>query len=166
MRTILIAAMASALVASPAFAQSVTDDQANAMIAAMNSSAFDFCTDSEKAEQRPAIEQYNACQTALTELAQVRKKNPKATPGEREVYDFYEAAIQMGNTLAMLRVDNSPTARVCTNIENQWTAANRTNGNVVGPQLREAQQMTIKAVQPLVKLCRERFAAPSGATPL
>ncbi|MFM5948360.1 MAG: hypothetical protein ACKOPM_03895 [Novosphingobium sp.] len=165
MRILLATAMASALclAASPAMAQSVTDEQANQILADMNSSAFDFCTDSDKSKDRAAIEQYNACQTALAELAQTRKNNAGATPGQKEVYAFYEAAIEMGNTYAMLRVDEGPTARVCGNIEKQWVMANRANPNVVGPELRGAQDSTREAVRPLVKLCREKYAAPAGA---
>ncbi|HQV04978.1 MULTISPECIES: hypothetical protein [unclassified Novosphingobium] len=165
MRRLLAATMASALclAASPAMAQSVTDAQANQMLADMNSSAFDFCTDSDKSKDRAPIEQYNACQTALAELAQTRRNNPGASAGQKEVYAFYEAAVEMGNTYAMLRVDEAPTARVCGNIEKQWVMANRANPNVVGPELRGAQDSTREAVRPLVKLCREKFAAPAGA---
>jgi hypothetical protein len=165
MRNLLATAVVSALclAASPALAQSVTDDQANQILADMSTSAFEFCTDSEKSKERAAIEQYNACQTALAELAQTRKKNAGATSGQREVYAFYEAAIEMGNTYAMLRVDESPTQRVCGNIEKQWVMANRANPNVVGPELRGAQDSTREAVRPLVKLCREKYAAPAGA---
>ena len=165
MRNLLAAAMASALclAASPALAQSVSDDEANRMLEKMNSSAFDFCTDSEKSKDRPAMEQYNACQTALAELAQTRRGNPGASAGQKEVYAFFEAAVEMGNTYAMLRVDESPTARVCGNIEKQWVMANRANPNVVGPELRGAQDSTREAVRPLVKLCRDKYAAPAGA---
>lgn len=165
MRRMITTAVASALVlaASPALAQSVTDAEANQMLADMNTTAFDFCTDSESAEKRAPIEQYNACQTALAELGQIRKKNPKATPGQKEVYNFYEAAIEMGNTFSMLRVDGKPTQRVCTNIERQWVLANSVNGSVVGPELRGAQESTKEAVRPLVKLCREQFSTPAGA---
>lgn len=165
MRILLAATMASALclAASPALAQSVTDAEANQMLETMNSSAFDFCTDSEKSKDRAAIEQYNACQTALAELAQTRKKNATATPGQKEVYAFFEAAVEMGNTYAMLRIDEAPTARVCGNIEKQWAMANQANRNVVGPELRGAQDSTRDAVLPLVKLCREKFATPAGA---
>jgi hypothetical protein len=165
MRKLITAAMASALVlaASPALAQSVTDAEANQMLADMNTTAFDFCTDSESAEKRAPLEQYNACQTALAELGQIRKKNAKATPGQKEVYNFFEAAIEMGHTFSMLRVDTKPTARVCGNIEKQWMMANSVNGNVVGPELRGAQESTKEAVRPLVKLCREQFTAPAGA---
>jgi hypothetical protein len=168
MRYLLAAAMASAacFTAAPAFAQTVTDELANKMLADMNTSAFEFCTDAEKSKDRAPIEQYNACQTALAELAQTRKKNSRATTGEREVYSFFEAAVEMGNTFAMLRVDESPTARVCGNIEKQWGMANSVNPAVVGPELRGAQDSTREAVRPLVKLCRERFASPSGALPI
>lgn len=165
MRNLLAATIASALclAASPALAQSVTDAQANQMLADMNSSAFEFCTDSDKSKDRAPIEQYNACQTALAELAQTRQKNAGASAGQKEVYAFYEAAVEMGNTYAMLRVDEAPTQRVCGNIEKQWVMANRANPNVVGPELRGAQDSTREAVRPLVKLCREKFSAPMGA---
>lgn len=165
MRTLFAACMASALclAATPALAQSVTDDEANAMLETLATPAFNFCTESETAEGRPAIDQYNACQTALAELAQARAKNPRATPGQKQVYGFFENALEMGNTYSMLRVDGQPTARVCGNIEKQWSLAHRNDPSVVGPQLREAFSSTKEAVRPLVKLCRERFAAPSGA---
>lgn len=165
MRKIITATLASAmsLAAVPAMAQSVTDADANTMLGVMSTTAFEFCTDSDKGKDLPPIEQYNACQTALSELAQVRAKNPKATAGQREVYAFFEAAVEMGNTYSMLRIDGTPTARVCGNIEKQWRMANSVNSNVVGNELKEAQSSTREAVMPLVKLCREKFAAPSGA---
>lgn len=168
MRIVFAAAMASALclAASPALAQGVTDEQANQLLNELNTSAFDFCTDSEKSKDRPAIEQYNACQTALAELSQARKKNSSATPGQSEVYAFYEAAVEMGNTYAMLRVDGAPTTRVCGNIEKQWVMANSVNPNLVGSELRGAQDATREAVRPLVKLCREKYATPAGAQPI
>lgn len=168
MRRLFVAGMASALclTAAPAFAQSVTDAEANALLAELSTAAFEFCTDTEANDARPAIDQYNACQTALFELAAVRSKNPKATPGQREVYNFYENATEMGNTYAMLRVDSKPTARVCGNIEKQWVLANRSNTGVVGPELASALTGIKDAVRPLVKLCRENFAAPDGALPI
>lgn len=168
MRKFVLIGMASALclAATPALAQSISDAEANSMLADLSTPAFNTCTDSDKAKERPAIEQYNACQTAKSEIAQVRRKNPKATPGQREVYAFFEAALEMGNTYSMLRVDGTPTARVCNNIEKQWVMANSVNPNVVGPELRGAQESTREAVQPLVKLCRENFGTPDGALPL
>ncbi|MBN8500504.1 MAG: hypothetical protein J0M19_05080 [Sphingomonadales bacterium] len=165
MRNLFAACMASALcfTAAPALAQKVTDDEANAMLDAMSTTAFNFCTDSDEAKQRPAMDQYNACQTAIAELAQVRKKNPNPTAGQKEVYRFYESALQMGHTYTMLRVDGQPTARVCGNIENQWVMISGANTAVVGPDLGNAFVSMKDAVRPLVKLCRERFAAPAGA---
>ena len=165
MRILLAASVIPALclAASPAFAQSISDPDANAMLGSMTTAAFDFCTDSDKAKERPAIEQYNAYQTAKAELAQMRKKDSKATPGQKEVYAFYEDALEMGNTYAMLRVDGAQTARVCANIEKQWVMANSVNPNVVGQEMRDAQNSTREAVRPLVKLCRDQYPAPAGA---
>jgi hypothetical protein len=165
MRTLFAACLTSALclAATPALAQSVTDAEANSMLDVLSTPAFTFCTDSDNAQSRPAIEQYNSCQTALAELAQVRQKNAKATPGQQQVYIFFENAIEMGHTYTMLRVDGSPTPRVCGNIERQWTLAHRPNLSLVGPELSGAFTSTKDSVRPLVKLCRERFAAPAGA---
>lgn len=168
MRTLFAAAAASVLclAASPALAQSITDAEANTILADMSTPAFDFCTDSDKAKDRPADEQFNACQTALSELATARAKNRKATAGQKEVYGFFESAVEMGRTYAMLRVDGSPTARVCANIERQWVLSNQANTAIVGPELRGALDSTKEAVRPLVKLCREQFSTPSGALPI
>ncbi len=168
MRNLIAACLVSTLClsAAPALAQSVTDSEANAMLAKMSTPAFEFCTDSDANESRPASDQYNACQTALAELAEVRRKNPKVTPGQEEVYNFYESATEMGNTYSMLRVDSKPTPRVCGNIEKQWVLANRANPGLVGPELANALTGMKEAVRPLVKLCRESFAAPDGALPI
>lgn len=168
MRNLIAACMASAmcLTAAPALAQSVTDNEANAMLEKMSTPAFEFCTNTETSDSRPPIDQYNACQTALTELAEARRKNPKATPGQNEVYGFFESATEMGNTYAMMRVDGKPTARVCGNIEKQWVLANRSNPGVVGPELANALTGMKEAIRPLVKLCRENVATPDNALPI
>ncbi|HOB13083.1 MAG TPA: hypothetical protein PK680_10415 [Novosphingobium sp.] len=165
MRTLLTAAAASAicLAASPALAQAINDDDANALLAKLSTPAFDFCTDSDRAKERPPIDQYNACQTAKAELAEARKKDRKATPGQKEVYGFFGSALEMGTTYSMLRVDGSPTARVCQNIELQWVLASKSNPELVGPDLRDALSATKEAVRPLVKLCRDQFPTPAGA---
>lgn len=165
MRTLFAVCLTSALclAASPALAQTVTDAEANAMLDTLSSASFTFCTDSDAGKTRPAIDQYNACQTALAELASARRKNSKATPGQQQVYIFFENAIEMGHTYTMLRVDGSPTPRVCGNIEKQWTLAHRPDVSLVGPELSGAFTSTKEAVRPLVKLCRDRFAAPAGA---
>lgn len=167
MRTVLAALVpVLCLAATPVLAQSISDADANALLATMSTPAFDFCTDSDNAQSRPALEQFNACQTALGELATTRARNRNATPGQMEVYGFFESATEMGRTFAMLRVDGAPTARVCTNIERQWVLANRSNPSFVGPELRDAITATKEAVRPLVKLCREQFSTPADALPL
>ncbi len=167
MRTLISTAAASllCLAATPALAQSISDSDANTLLGALSTPASELCADSDKAKAREPIEQYNACQTALSELAAVRKKNPKSTPGQNEVYSFYEASLEMGHTFALLRLDEKPTPRVCVNIEKQWVLANKANVAVVGPQMSEALTATKDLVGPLVKLCREKFPVPAGAIP-
>jgi hypothetical protein len=167
MRTLIATAAASllCLAASPALAQSISDADANTMLEGLTTATSDMCTDSDKAKTRPPIDQYNACQTALNELAQTRRKNSKATPGQNEVYDFYLSALEMGNTYAMLRVDQKPTERVCRNIEKQWVLANKANKANVGPEMAGALESTKEAVRPLVSLCREQYPALAGSIP-
>lgn len=165
MRHPILAAAASVLClgASPALAQSISDDDANALVAKLTTPAFDACTESDQAKQLPAQQQYSACQTALAELKQTRRANPRATPGEKEVYLFLESMLEMGHTVALLRVDQAPTARVCGNIERQWALATSSNPAIVGPELKDAQISTREGVRELVRLCRQKFPAPAGA---
>lgn len=168
MRTLISAAAGTllCLVAAPAMAQSVSDAEANQILAAMETPASSLCADSDRAKAREPIEHFNTCQTALGELAAFRQKNAKASPGQKEVYKFFEASLEMGNTFALLRVDSKPTPRVCANIEKQWALANQTNVALVGPQLADAINSTKLLVRPLVELCRSQFPAPQGAIPL
>lgn len=156
-------AAALCLAASPALAQSITDDQANAMLDKLTTPAFDGCTEPTDTNKLSPEQQLSACQTALTELNNTRRANPRATPGEKEVYLFLENALEMGRTVALLRVDNAPTARVCANIERQWVLATSTNSAVVGPQLQDAHVQTRDGVRSLVQTCRQKHPAPKGA---
>lgn len=165
MRHPVLAAAAAVLClsATPALAQSISDDDANAMVGKLTTPAFEACTEAKEEGARPAQEQYNACQTALTELKQVRRANPRATAGEKEVYLFLESMLEMGHTFSLLRLDGTPTARVCSNIERQWELVNSANPAVVGDELKEAQVSTREGVRDLVKLCRATYPAPKGA---
>lgn len=167
MRHPFLAAAATVLClsATPALAQSISDDQANAMVAKLATPAFLACTEAPEREEegRPAQEQYNSCQTALAELKQTRRANPRATAGEKEVYLFLESMLEMGHTFSLLRLDGKPTQRVCTNIERQWVLVNSTNPNVVGPEMKDAQVSTRDGVRDLVQLCRATYPAPKGA---
>lgn len=151
------------LAASPALAQSITDDQANAMLEKLTTPAFNGCTEPTDTNTLSAPQQLEACATALSELNKARRANPRATPGEKEVYLFLENALEMGRTVALLRVDNAPTQRVCSNIERQWVLATSTNSAVVGPQLQDAHVQTREGVRGLVQTCRQKFPAPKGA---
>ncbi len=165
----LIAATAASLLcltAVPALAQSISDKEADTMLGALSTPAAELCADSDKAKQRQAAEHYNSCQSALNELAATRKKNPKATPGQLQVYDFMESGLQMGHTYALLRVDEKPTQRVCANIEKQWVIANRMNTGLVGPAMSEALSSTKELVKPLVSMCREQFPDLAGNIPV
>lgn len=167
MRKLIAPALAGmlCLAATPALAQSINDDQANAMVGKLTTPAFTACTESSDENALPAQQQYNACQSALAELKQVRRANPRATAGEKEVYLFLEAMLEMGHTYALLRLDGAPTSRVCGNIERQWVLANSFNSAVVGPELKDAQVSTREGVRDLVKLCRGTHPAPQGAPP-
>jgi hypothetical protein len=165
MRYALLTAAASALclAATPALAQAISDDDANAMVSKLTTPAFDACTESDESKQLAAQQQYSACQTALAELKQTRRSNPRATAGEKEVYLFMESMLEMGHTVSLLRIDQAPTARVCGNIERQWVLATSSNPAVAGPELKDAQTSTREGVRDLVKLCRAKFPAPAGA---
>jgi hypothetical protein len=167
MRNLIAATAASllCLTAAPALAQSISDADANSLLGKLSTPAADLCADSDQAKLREPAEHLNACQTALTELAAARKRHSKATPGQLQVYDFMESALQMGTTFAMLRADGKPTSRVCANIESQWELANRTNTALVGPTMGGALKSTKDLVQPLVKMCREQFPDQAGTIP-
>lgn len=158
-------ATALCLAATPALAQSVTDDTANAMLVKLSTPAFDTCTESDEAKRTSAPVQNSACRTALAELGQTRRSNPRATAGEKQVYLFVEIAIEMGHTVSLLRLDGKPTARVCTNIERQWALGNQIDTAVVGPDLKDALVSTREGVRGLVKTCRNTYPAPAGALP-
>lgn len=165
MRVLFAAALALGLSASPALAQSISDDDANAMVGKLTTPAFLACTESDEAQRRPPQEALNACQTAMAELNQARRANPKATPGEQEVYLFMESMLEMGRTVSLLRVDGAPTARVCANIERQWVLALSGKPEFVGPELKDAQVSTREGVRELVVLCRGQYPTPAGAPP-
>lgn len=167
MRHLFLTAAASVLclAAAPALAQPISDADANALVGKLTTPAFNACTESDEAKRRPPQEAYNACQTALAELSQTRRANPRATPGEKEVYLFMESMLEMGHTVALLRVDGAPTARVCTNIERQWALALSSKPEYVGQELKDAQVSTREGVRELVQLCRKTYPAPTGAPP-
>lgn len=167
MRTMIAATAALTLVfsAAPALAQSISDSDANTLLGKLGTPAANLCSDSDKGKEREPIEHFNACQTALSELANTRNKDSKASPGKLQVYDFMESALLMGNTFAMLRIDQRPTVRVCSNIELQWVVANRKDSALVGPTMDEALNTTKTMIQPLVKMCREQFPELAGKIP-
>ncbi len=165
MRVLFVAALALGLSASPALAQSITDADADALLAKMSTPAFDDCIGGEQANDLPAQQRYTACQTALTELGNYRKKNPKATPGEKQVHLFFEFAIEMGRSTSLIQLNGSDMSKGCANIERQWVMTTQFDKSVVGPNMKENLGGVTEAVRPLVQLCRQQFPAPAGAPP-
>lgn len=163
MRVLFAAALALGLSASPALAQSITDADADALLSKMSTPAFDNCIGGEQANELPAQQRYDACQTALAELADYRRKNPKATPGQKQVHLFYEFAIEMGRSTSLIQLNEPDMSKGCANIERQWVMTTRFDTSVVGPSMKENLGGVTEAVRPLVQLCRQQFPAAKGA---
>ncbi|MBN8485505.1 MAG: hypothetical protein J0L50_12100 [Sphingomonadales bacterium] len=165
MRVLFAAALALGLSASPALAQSITDTDADALLAKMSTPAFDDCIGGDQANSLPAQQRFDACQKALTELADYRRKNPKATPGEKQVHLFYEFAVEMGRSTSLIQLNEPDMSKGCANIERQWALTTKFDTSVVGPSMKENLGGVTEAVRPLVQLCRQQFPAPKGAPP-
>lgn len=163
MRVLFAAALALGLSASPALAQSISDADADALLARMSTPAFDNCIGGDQAQSLPAQQRYDACQTAMSELADYRRKNPKATPGEKQIHLFYEFAIEMGRSSSLMELNEPDMSKGCANIERQWVMTTRFNPAVVGPDMKQNLSGITEAVRPLVQLCRRQFPAPAGA---
>lgn len=165
MRVLFAAALALGLSATPALAQSISDADADALLAKMSTPAFDNCIGGDQANELPAQQRYDACQTALSELTAYRRNNPKATPGEKQIHLFFEFAIEMGRTTSLIQLNEPDMSKGCANIERQWVMTTKFDPSVVGPNMKENLGGVTEAVRPLVQLCRNQFPTPKGAPP-
>lgn len=165
MRVLFAATLALGLSASPALAQSITDADADALLGKMSTPTFDSCIGGDEAQELAPQVRYDACQKALAELGDYRKKNPKASAGEKQVHLFFEFAIEMGRSSSLMQLNDPDMSKGCANIERQWVMTTRFDTSVVGPSMKENLGGVTEAIRPLVQLCRSRFPAPEGAPP-
>jgi hypothetical protein len=163
MRVLFAATLALGLSASPALAQSISDADADALLAKMSTPAFDNCIGGDEAQELAPQARYDNCQKSLAELADYRKKNPKATPGEKQIHLFYEFAIEMGRSSSLMQLNEPDMSKGCANIERQWLMTTRFDKSVVGPNMNENLTSITEAIRPLVQMCRQQYPAPAGA---
>lgn len=163
MRVLFAAAMALGLSATPALAQSISDADADALLERMATPAFNNCIGGDESQTLPAQQRYDTCQTAMKELGDYRRKNPRATPGEKQIHLFYEFAIEMGRSAGLLELNEPDMSKGCANIERQWMMTTRFDRSLVGPDMVGNFDQITEAVRPLVLLCRQQFPAPAGA---
>lgn len=165
MRVLFSAALALGLSASPALAQSITDADADALVAKLSTPDFNECIGGEDAQPIPAQQRSVSCEKAMAELNDHRRKNPQATAGQKQIHLFLEFAIEMGRTLSLIELNQPDMTKGCANIERQWAMTTRFDSSVVGPEMGTNLGEVKEAVRPLVQMCRGEFPAPKGAPP-